>query len=216
MRMDRYSDLEDENSKKQTRTNKNQELYTDVYLNNVYVDIDNLKDVVLDNEKEEVVKKVNIEEIKTNYKYEEKEYDIRKIIEETIKNKKDDNIKRSYSAVDDIEIANLIESINENIKQEKIETKESDDLLSDLVTNNESTKVLPLENPISNEVLKEETKKEEKEVLETKKEIEEMGFNELVDEFKETSSKGKIILIILSIILIIGVIVGFLFYKDLI
>ena len=39
MRMDRYENDLCENTSKQTRTTKNQELYTDVYLNNMYVDI---------------------------------------------------------------------------------------------------------------------------------------------------------------------------------
>ena len=44
MRMDRYD--EDEVKERVTRTNKNQELYTDVYLNNAYVDISDLKEVL--------------------------------------------------------------------------------------------------------------------------------------------------------------------------
>ena len=43
MRMDRYNDNEEVNESLKTRTNKNQELYTDVYMNNVCVDINNLK-----------------------------------------------------------------------------------------------------------------------------------------------------------------------------
>ena len=50
MRMDRYEDPSKNNDEKTTRLNKNQELYTDVYMNNVYVDIDNLKDVMKEDE----------------------------------------------------------------------------------------------------------------------------------------------------------------------
>ena len=43
MRMDRYNEETPKDDNYKTRTNKNQELYTDVYMNNVYVDFDNLK-----------------------------------------------------------------------------------------------------------------------------------------------------------------------------
>ena len=46
MRMDRYNENDTTSEVLKTRTNKNQELYTDVYMNNVYVDINNLKNVM--------------------------------------------------------------------------------------------------------------------------------------------------------------------------
>ena len=55
MRMDRYDD--EEVKERPTRTNKNQELYTDVYLNNAYVDISELK---------EVMENFNTEKLNTN------------------------------------------------------------------------------------------------------------------------------------------------------
>ena len=44
MRMDRYDEENVDNLKK-SRTDKNQELYTDVYLNNAYVDISEINEV---------------------------------------------------------------------------------------------------------------------------------------------------------------------------
>ena len=96
MRMDRYEEEEKTNDTKQTRTNKNQELYTDVYLNNVYVDINNLKEVMErenfeEDNKQETLKVVK-ETLPTSHPYQEKKYDIVSIIDEAIKNKKDDNL----------------------------------------------------------------------------------------------------------------------------
>lgn len=221
MRMDRYNEFLEENDKKQTRTNKNQELYTDVYLNNTYVDINNLKEVVLEQEEKEVIKKNTSFDQTTNYKYEEKEYDIRKKVEDAIKNKKDDNIKRSYNACEDLEIASLIASINENLnKDEKDSIKNeeaSGDLLSELVTDNDNTKVMPLDEPVENSVLENELEIDKEKKLKEQKEVDEMGFNTLVDEsFKETSNKTKIIFVITLILLVIGIIIGFLFYKGII
>ena len=182
MRMDRYEDDNKNLDSKQTRTNKNQELYTDVYLNNVYVDINNLKEVMKN--EEETMEKENIKIIKEtkplNYAYEDKVYDIRALIAEAIIKKGDDKIKRSIDTkVDDLEIASLIESINENkeekrtadeskTQEEKEETEReiaddnnqnddtniedgSENLLADLLPSDENTAIVPpLEEPLLN------------------------------------------------------------------
>ena len=64
MRMDRYNENDTTSEVLKTRTNKNQELYTDVYMNNVYVDINNLKNVM----KEDDEKTVDLKLVKENQK----------------------------------------------------------------------------------------------------------------------------------------------------
>src|SRR5699024_4599356 len=147
MRMDRYEEKEKTNDTKQTRTNKNQELYTDVYLNNVYVDINNLKEVMErenydENNNQETLKIVK-EPLSVNNSYQEKNYDILSIIDEAIKNKKDDNLKRNLDIenINNLEIDSIIQSINENQKEEEKELKK-DNLLADLMPNDDNTTVI--------------------------------------------------------------------------
>ncbi len=129
MRMDRYEEEEKTNDTKQTRTNKNQELYTDVYLNNVYVDINNLKEVMerenFEEDNNQETLKVVKETLPTSHPYQEKNYDIVSIIDEAIKNKKDDNLKRNLDIenINSLEIDSIIESINESQKEEEKELK---------------------------------------------------------------------------------------------
>ena len=209
MRMDRYE--EEELDKNQTRTNKNQELYTDVYLNNVYVDIDNLKEVMDDNEnpKEEV--KTSFQE-PLNYNYEEKSYDIREIINDKLNNKEEDNLKRSLDKENE-EINNLIQSISENKKDIS-----SDTLLSDLMPDSNTTTIMPgLSEPIidtsliDTSIIHKDESNDFKDLEETKEET------EVDDSFKdEVKSKKWIVFLIIGIILIIVVVLGILYYKGII
>lgn len=172
MRMDRYNDSEEVNENLKTRTNKNQELYTDVYMNNVCVDINNLKHFM--QEDNDLKENENLKLIKENklvdVKYEDKIYNINTLIEEALASKKDDNLKRSIDTkVDDLEINNLIESINENKKENEKEV--NDGLLVDLMPSDNNTAVIPpIETPIledsyqENKINKDE-KEEEKELV---------------------------------------------------
>lgn len=172
MRMDRYNDNEEVNESLKTRTNKNQELYTDVYMNNVCVDINNLKHFM--QEDNDLKENENLKLIKENklvdVKYEDKIYNINTLIEEALASKKDDNLKRSIDTkVDDLEINNLIESINENKKENEKEV--NDGLLVDLMPSDNNTAVIPpIETPIledsyqENKINKDE-KEEEKELV---------------------------------------------------
>lgn len=214
MRMDRYEDELKLGEAKQTRTNKNQELYTDVYLNNVYVDINNLKDVV--NNQEEVVLgdiKLVRDKKTVNYSYEDKNYDIVSIIDDVIKNKKDDNVKRSLDTIThEEEITSLIESIEENIV-----SKENDsDLLSDLLPSNDNTTIIaPLEEPLD---IKKVDKKhlEKEEIIEEKEDFLDNSL-ESDDSFLDNDNlKLKMFLIIMMILVFIGIIVGILLYKNII
>ena len=172
MRMDRYNDNEEVNESLKTRTNKNQELYTDVYMNNVCVDINNLKHFMQedndlkDNENLKLIKENKLVDVK----YEDKIYNINTLIEEALASRKDDNLKRSIDTkVDDLEINNLIESINENKKENEKEV--NDGLLVDLMPSDNNTAVIPpIETPIledsyqENKINKDE-KEEEKELV---------------------------------------------------
>ncbi len=219
MRMDRYDNLK-ENENLKTRTDKNQELYTDVYMNNVYLDIDNLKNVVK-NQNEEDKENENLKIVRenkvNNYIYEDKIYNINTLIEEAIQNKKEDNVKRSLDTkVDDLEIDNLIETIQENKEKEN-----NQELLADLVTGDDSTVVIPpLKEPISDKDTEEhQEKQEEKEVSKEESKINPNNIkqqNLLDDSFIENKEKKHPILIILSIIIILIFILGFLFYKKII
>jgi len=205
MRMDRYEDLLYENNLKQTRTTKNQELYTDVYLNNVYVDIKDLKDVVKTSEDEKEEVKLVKEDIGNNYTYEDKVYDINILLEEAIKNKKDDNLKRSLDKrVDDLDLRNLIESINENQKQKEIieEKEQNDNLLTDLLPeNNDTLTTIPLAEPVLD--------KEDLNTLALKEKLLSEELNEDLKEEKDESflieneKSHKTIWIIIGIILLI-------------
>ena len=217
MRMDRYE--EEETKEKLTRTNKNQELYTDVYLNNAYVDLSDLKEV-MEEEQPKEEKKV-IKEEYVPYTYEEKNYDIVSLVEEAIKTKGNTKIKRSLE--NDEEVENIIESINE-IQREKAS---DDTLLSDLMPDRDTEVIPPLENPIldtsimdtsiihkdemSNDLANIEEEKEE--IFEKKEDL-----NEIDDSFvnEVPSSKKKIIFIIIGILLLIGIIIGILIWKKVI
>ena len=171
MRMDRYNDSEEVNENLKTRTNKNQELYTDVYMNNVCVDINNLKHFM--QEDNDLKENENLKLIKENklvdVKYEDKIYNINTLIEEAIASKKDDNLKRSIDTkVDDMEINNLIESINENKKENEKEV--NDGLLVDLMPSDNNTAVIPpidmpiLEDSYQENKINKDEKEEEKEL----------------------------------------------------
>lgn len=216
MRMDRYEENNNQIENKTTRTNKNQELYTDVYLNNVYVDINNLKEVMEEND-DNLVENVKLSrDIKiVNNTYEEKNYDINSVIEEAIKNKKDDNIKRSLDiGSSELEIANLIESIEENSKDD--DSNEDSDLLSELLPSEDNTVVLaPVEEKIDVDKLEKMAKEKEEEIKESRLDLEDESRSD--DSFlEEEKSKVKIIIPIIIILVIIGIIVGILFYKDII
>ena len=139
MRMDRYDD--EEIKERPTRTNKNQELYTDVYLNNAYVDISDLKEVMENEEESQEEKKVSRPEI-VSYNYEEKNYDIVSIINEAIEKNGNDKVKRTLE--DDEDVQNIIESINEVQREKAAE----DTLLSDLMPDRDTEVIPPLEHPI--------------------------------------------------------------------
>lgn len=222
MRMDRYENIENNNETKQTRTNKNQELYTDVYLNNVYVDINTLKDVVKEDIEREVEEVKPIQPVESiNYNYEDKNYNINSLIEEAIKNKKDDKLKRSLDmGVNNLEIDSLIESINENQNKEQKNDKENENLLSDLLPSDDNTKVIP---PLAEPIL--DTKLIDKNILKKDEEDEshDLADTSLKDVLEsdtsfveEKKSRLKIVLPIIFVLIVVLVISFILIKKDII
>ena len=224
MRMDRYEEEEKTNDTKQTRTNKNQELYTDVYLNNVYVDINNLKEVMErenydENNNQETLKIVK-EPLSVNNSYQEKKYDILSIIDEAIKNKKDDNLKRNLDIenINNLEIDSIIQSINENQKEEEKELKK-DNLLADLMPNDDNTTVIaPLEEPILDTSLIADFDSKQEEISHDMLDgdITEKDFVEDGSLKWKKKSKIKIVLIILGILIVVALIIGIFLFKDII
>lgn len=128
-RMDKYNDETEE--KKLSRTEKNQELYKEVYLNNSLVDLNSiLDDIETIDDPIDKTKEFKLEEIE----FIGKNYDINEFIENKRKDKVSDNLKREIN--NEIEIIdNEINSILENIN--KVEKQE--DFFSDLLPDNENT-----------------------------------------------------------------------------
>ncbi len=214
--MDRYEE-EEVKDVKLSRIDKNRELYTDVYLNNVYVDIKNLKEVMKEDTEEEEKKIVKEIDKVEDYTYEEKNYDIKEIVDLAIKNKKDDNLKRSLdNETSDQEIKELIASINERDTKESLN---NDNLLSELLPTNDNTALIPpLEEPIldtSNLTLPDE-ENEENENLDNEM-IEDISENDLESDtsFVESSRfKYLKIIIILASLIMIGIIIVILKLKG--
>ena len=220
MRMDRYD--EDLEIDKKTRTNKNQELYTDVYLNNAYVDINELNEEINEETKEETESNT-IKYTASSYTYVKKNYDINSIIEEAIIKHGNDNIKRSLE--DNLEIDNIIESINES----HLKKDNNEELLSDLLPDSDTTTIVSgLEgvvdtkvvdtsvlhkNDMSNDMI-DDTMEDEIIVKKTKK-IESKETKE-EDQLDETRFPKKTVFIIVGILLIIIIVLVILYFKGVI
>ena len=230
MRMDRYEEDNIDASKK-SRTDKNQELYTDVYLNNAYVDISEINEVVNDSEKKDISIKKKNEINPINYTYEEKKYDIRELINSAIESN-NDNLKRSLEQTNEIE--NIIKTINEN----QFEKEKNENLLSDLLEDTKTetttlfnslnsaitdTKIVDTsilhKNEMSNEMLDEITNEspEEFELVKKNKNIEENKDEEKDNSLaNETKINKKKIFIIIGIVLFIIIVLGILIYTKII
>ena len=230
MRMDRY-DEENSDALKKSRTNKNQELYTDVYLNNAYVDISEITDVVNGNlEDVDIKKKVETEPV--SYTYQEKNYDINELVDKAIQDN-EDNLKRSLEQTTEIE--NIIKSINESQKQKDKE----DNLLSELLADSDTTTIVePLGNVItdtsemdtsilhkdemSNDMLEdmEDTKLDlSKSHTYIKYDYDNNQENDEIDDSlkDETKiSKKKIFIIVGGVLVLIAIIIGILIFKKVI
>ena len=133
MRMDRYKDFEEQEELKEeekdivlSRSQKNQDMYKDVYMNTTMVDLNKLFD---DEKKEELVTN---ETLYHEEPYEEKSYDVNDYLKKAHESHPMDNIKRDLNSNEFLEqedeIKKLIADIDEN-----------DDFFSDLRGDNEDT-----------------------------------------------------------------------------
>jgi len=226
MRMDRYEEDNNDSSKK-SRADKNQELYTDVYLNNAYVDISEINEVVNDNGEDynNIKKKIETEPI--NYSYQEKNYDINELISIAIENN-NDNLKRSLEQT--TEIDNIIKTINEN----QLEKEKENNLLSDLLSDSDTTTIVKTldtaitdtkeldtsvihKDEMSNELLNEFEDTKDNTLSIEHKNIQNETEEEIDESLSlETKKSKKVIFIIIGIVLVIAIVVGILIYKKII
>ena len=129
-RMDRY---EEDVETTFSRTQKNEGLYNDIYLNNTLINLSEIMDdevLELDETSEEVFEFKKVE-------YVEKDYDINKYLQEKRLLRVKDNLPRAL----DEEIKKNEDEINELVS--KIEQKEKEeDLFNELMPDDENTAVL--------------------------------------------------------------------------
>ena len=139
-RMDRYNNLETDNvekniEKKLSRLEKNKKMYDEIYLNNSFV---NLNEVM--NEKEDI-KQLEENITYEPETYEKKSYDVKDYIEKPHEKQIDDNAMRNLDdksfREQENEISKLVASIDEKIEEEN----DSFDFLNDLRGENSDTMV---------------------------------------------------------------------------
>lgn len=198
-RMDKY----DENNGEDlvlSRTQKNQDMYKDVYLNNTLVDYGDIK--VNEEEKEIVSETVEIH-------YEEKNYDVNEYIKKAHENRINDNVKRSLDDTDcevtkvnekEDEISKLIASIEEKENEYSGDTEFFGDLLPD----DDNTIVTdPVDETKLEKVIEDE---EIKNYHEDKIDDGEGDFKDILEE-KVKTSNNKLPAIIFGITLVLLIIV---------
>ena len=156
MRMDKYNDeivedeiLEEKQEEKNefSRTEKNDRIYRETYLNSSVIDIRNgVTDIFGEEEKPEVVEEEIPKEI-----YIKKNYDIDDYIEKAHENKENDNLMRSL--VDTDYDVNKVKEKKDEISKliEKIEEKEQkEDFFYDLMPDDSDTVIT---DPVESETL---------------------------------------------------------------
>lgn len=128
-RMDKYEEVK-KDERVFSRTQRNQDMYKDVYLNNTFVDYGDVKI-----NEEEIEEKV---EEPVPVEYIEKNYDVNEYIRKAHENRVNDNVKRSLDNTDcevtrvnekEDEISKLIKSIEE--REQEFDTEFFGDLLPD-------------------------------------------------------------------------------------
>ena len=193
-RVDRNSNLEE---KILSRTQKNQDMYKDVYLNNTLIDIGDL------NKEQNSVQEEMIPRT-----YEEKDYSIDNYLLNAKTKMVNDNVSRSLDNTDcDVNIVNekkdeislLIESIHEKEKNE--------DLFFDLLADSDETSVIPQNETKLESVIGDETviEKMEEDALEIQKNEED--FNDVEEDvIKKKNSLPAIIVFSIMLFILIMVI----------
>ena len=139
MRMDRYKEfdereeLKDEEQEVLSREVKNQDMYKDVYMNNTFIDVDNLFNSDTTNTENEV-------EETTDYKkevYEEKSYDVNEYLKKAHEMHTFDDAKRNLEDQDFVKQEDEIKKLIADIE----EKEQEEDFFSDLRGDNEDTMI---------------------------------------------------------------------------
>ena len=131
MRMDKYNDNEEEKEEVPLkRTVINQDIYDDIYMNNKYVDINNIFDSNEEKEKSQETEKEVINFEKKNYSIDDY---LSKAHERLTPDSNVRNLDDKEFIKQEGEISKLIESINKE--------EQENDFFSDLIGNNEDTMI---------------------------------------------------------------------------
>lgn len=197
-RMDKYEDIKKE-EQVFSRTQRNQDMYKDVYLNNTFVDYGDVK-IKEEEEEEKVVEPSGLE-------YVEKNYDINEYIRKAHENRVNDNVKRSLDNTDcevtrvnekEDEISKLIASIEE--REQEFDTEFFCDLLPDgdtIVTE-----------PVDETKLEKVIDKEELENYHEEKVDEgQEDFGDILDKKKSGNIKLPMIVFCITAFLLVAVVV---------
>ena len=208
-RMDKYNEKIDE--KMLSRTEKNKELYSDIYLNNTVVDLNSL----LNDDIEEIDETIEKTKEFTHQEVEfiNKNYDLNDYIDSKRKDKVNDNLSRiidpSIELIDN-EISNILDNINKTTLEE--------DLFSDLLPDNENTIITEsnsntttLENIVSDTVLDNFVMNKEMNETHSFMDLDET----MIENKKNKKNKTKLIPLILCIILFL-IMIGVILYIVLV
>jgi len=198
-RMDKYEDIKKE-EQVFSRTQRNQDMYKDVYLNNTFVDYGDVK--IKEEEKEE-----NVEE-HVPVEYVEKNYDVNEYLRKAHENRVNDNVKRSLDNTDcevtrvnekEDEISKLIASIEE--REQEFDTEFFGDLLPD----DENTIIT---DPVDETKLEKVIEKEELENYHEEKVDEgQEDFGDILDKKRSGNIKLPMIVFCITAFLLVVVIV---------
>ena len=200
-RMDKYDENNGENLVL-SRTQKNQDMYKDVYLNNTLVDYGEIN---IDEKKEEIPDNEDV-----TIEYEEKNYNINDYLKRAHENRVNDNVKRSLDDTDcevvkvnekEDEISKLIASIEDKENEQNQDTEFFGDLLPD----NDNTVIT---DPVDETKLEKVIEKEEIENYHDEKEDNgEDDFKDILDDKKKKSSNNKLPAIIFGITFVLLIVV---------
>lgn len=137
MRMDKYKEYDDkekceDDNKVLSREIKNQKIYTDVYMNNTLIDINNF----FNEENKEEDSHQEDSSVEVN-EYHEKSYDVNEYLEKAHEMHKGDEATRNLDNQEFIENENQIKELIANIE----EKEQEEDFFSDLRGDDENTMI---------------------------------------------------------------------------
>ena len=225
MRMDKYRDDQEEETVVETeetshdefsRTEKNNRMYHESYLNSSVIDVSNgVSSIFGDSNEESLVEEEIPKEI-----YIEKNYDVDDYIEKAHENKENDNLMRSLVDTDyDVnkvnekqdEISKLIEKIEEKEQQEDFfsdllpdndaNTAITDPVLEETSLDNDTINETKLETIIGDDTFFDYAKKEEE------KKREDESFKDIMEPKVKLPKKLPLIAFIISAIILLVVVI---------